>query len=370
MICPHCQASLLRKERTGSVCSKCQRRFALDPKLHGRGMHDTRVRRIAGKATDSGRRKVTLTQLWYLARSSNPSWSASPASGRPRWAGRLVATVLVVGLVVFAFFARDIPGGALMWWISLGLAFVVYKIAKGDSRLPARRASAFVVPALRDFRSMMRGPWVSVYKGLPPGIVDDEHHRETDQGTITGRPPRSSGPKPPVALLCPDRAVRVFLSVNDIPRRLNLTLAARPAELPGTGPVVVLHDAGAEGCELVADVRASRPGEVVVDAGLPVRAARTNRRGVRLHETPPWRVAGDPSDWPDWLRQLADVAPEDAEWLAQGWVGPVAAVPPAVLESAVERAVTRARDALDPARRAAVAVGFMSWPEPTAEDGN
>jgi predicted amidophosphoribosyltransferase len=29
MICPHCQASLLRKERKGTVCSACGRPFAL-----------------------------------------------------------------------------------------------------------------------------------------------------------------------------------------------------------------------------------------------------------------------------------------------------------------------------------------------------
>ncbi|KND23349.1 hypothetical protein [Streptomyces acidiscabies] len=38
----------MRKERTNSVCGKCGRAFALDPKVH-----DLRIRRIAERATDT-----------------------------------------------------------------------------------------------------------------------------------------------------------------------------------------------------------------------------------------------------------------------------------------------------------------------------
>lgn len=55
MICPHCSASLLRKERSGSRCSKCRRDFALDPKSNPLGLHDLRVRKLANALSDPGR---------------------------------------------------------------------------------------------------------------------------------------------------------------------------------------------------------------------------------------------------------------------------------------------------------------------------
>ncbi|MGI5441836.1 hypothetical protein ACQEV4_32110 [Streptomyces shenzhenensis] len=369
MICPSCQASLLRKERAGSVCSSCGRAFALDPKVHGRGMHDTRIRRIAEHATDGGRRQITVTQLWYLARNANRTWTAAPASGRPPWIGRTVGVVLVAGLVALGFLIGEGHFSGLLWWAGAAVAALVYMVAKGRPHRPARRAGGYLSPSLRDFRSMICVRWVQAYGSLPPGIVDDEKYQEAGGDTRggagavrrTGGQPRAEA----VELLCPDRAVRVFLAANGFPRRLNLTLAARLDELSGTGPVMVLHDADVRGLHLVADTRASLPQRVVVDAGLPVRAVVGNSTAVKLHEEPP---AGVLREQPPWLARIAQAAPEEAAWLIEGWRSPVAAVPPALLASAVERAVQKARG--DRERQPAAAVGFMSWPEPAApKDG-
>ncbi|MDH6221386.1 hypothetical protein [Streptomyces pseudovenezuelae] len=378
MICPNCQASLLRKERTGNVCSRCGRPYAVDPKVYGPGMNDTRIRRIAEKVTDGGRRQVTVTQLWYLARTANSSWTAVPKSGRPRWVGRTVKWILGIGLVVLGVLIQDVPFAAFLWWGCVGVAALVYVVAKGEAYRPERRAGGYLSPALPDFRTMVCARWVQTYGKLPPGIVDDQNHRESRESTDGRR--KGGGPRREpesgtlvVELLCPDRAVRVFLSANGIPRRLSLTLAAGLSELSGTGPVVVLHDASARGLQLVADARAIEPRRVVVDAGLPVRSVVDNRKVVRLYEEPPAGVLGEPGQQPDWLRQLAWRAPQEAAWVAHGWVSPVAAVPPAVLETAVERAVREARASADRKRQQAAAVGFMSWPQPSkppVRDGN
>ncbi|MFC4499528.1 MULTISPECIES: hypothetical protein [Streptomyces] len=360
MICPNCQARLLRKERTGSVCAACGRPFALDPRADGRGMHDTRIRRVAEKITDGGRRQVTVTQFWYLARTGNPSWPAAPETGRPGWAGFWAGAVLAAGLVGLGLAVRGVPHGGLLWCAGAVVAAIVYLVAKGEPSRPARRARAYVVPSLRDFRTKLCVRWVETYGSLPPGIVDDEQSPDPRAGGDPGRQPET------VELLCPDRAVRVFLSANGFPRRLNLTLAAETEELSGTAPVVVLHDAGVRGLQLVADVRASRPGRAVVDAGLPVSMVLGNRRAVTLHEDPPARTL---REQPDWLRRTAQLAPKEAEWLTQGWSSPVAAVPPALLEPAVERAVQEARAAAGRQRRQAAAVGFMSWPAASPATG-
>ncbi|MET8228993.1 hypothetical protein ACWERY_29005 [Streptomyces sp. NPDC004082] len=361
MICPHCQTSLPRKERTNSVCAHCERAFALDPKVHGRGMHDTRIARIARTHTDEGRRTITLTQLWYLARAENRTWDAAERSGRPPWVGRTVAVVLVAGLAVLAVRMPDTAHAGLLWWGSAGAAVVVYLLAKGRPYRPARRAGARMEPDAHVFRSMMLGRWVSVHGGLPPGVVDDE-----TAGDAACLPRDRARQERTVALLCPDRVVRAFLSANDFPHRQGLTLAARLADVPPTGPVIVLHDASARGFQLLADVRASRPDVVVVDAGLPVKAVRGNRGAVVLHETPPERVRSGEAGW---LRRMERLAPEDAAWLRQGWLGPVAAVPPALLEASVARAVERARSAPEPAQLRAAELGFLSWPQSTELEG-
>ncbi|MBQ1091919.1 hypothetical protein [Streptomyces sp. B93] len=328
-------------------------------------MNDTRIRRVVARATDGGRLQVTVTQLWYLARTGNPTWEASAASGRAPWVGRTVGAVLVAWLVVFAVLLRGVRHGSYLWWAVAGLAGLLYLVAKGRPRRAAHPAGGYVVPPLSSFRTMICQRWVQVYGGLPPGVVDEESYGDTRDG--------AGGAS--VALLCPDRAVRVFLAANGIPRRLDVALAAGPTELSGEKPVVVLHDASARGFELVAGLRADRRGPVV-DAGLPVRAVRGNRKAVRLHEVPPAHLAPalpDAPERPEWLDRMAAGAPEDAEWLLRGWVGPVTAVPPVLLESAVVDAVERARRAADPERQEAAAVGFMSWPtsaRPTAEGGN
>ena len=112
MICPRCQAALLRTERSGSVCSRCRRPFALDPKVHGRGMHDTRILHAVEKLTDKGRRQITVSQLRYLARSANPHWEATPESGRRPWIGRTVGAVLLAWLVALAVALRGVPSPA------------------------------------------------------------------------------------------------------------------------------------------------------------------------------------------------------------------------------------------------------------------
>ncbi|MFB7290941.1 hypothetical protein [Actinacidiphila glaucinigra] len=363
MICPNCRASLLRKERPDSVCGKCGRPYALDPKVHGRGMHDTRIRRVVEKATDGGRRNVTVTQLWYLARTGNPVREAGPDNSISPRTAHSIGAGLLAGLVLLGFLVHGRSFAVLLLSVGTAVSALVYGAALSARDMPGTRAHGFVLPSKQSFRSMICTRWVQVYGHLPPGIVDD--------GAGRGARPYTGQPRPgAVEVLCPDPAVRVFLAANDLPARLDLTLAAGLGELCGTGPVVVLHDAGLRGLQLVADARAQLPRRVVVDAGLPLRVVVGNAKAVRLHEDPPENVVEEP---PQWLRELAPAAPDHADWLVEGWFSPLAAVPPAVLESAVVRAVREARGAADREQREAVAAGFLSWPqspEPAVEGGN
>ncbi|WEV29513.1 hypothetical protein OYE22_33190 [Streptomyces sp. 71268] len=352
MTCPHCQARLLRKERAGSTCSRCQRAFALDPKVYGRGMNDLHVRRRARQATQDGRLKVTLTQFWYLTHTDNRYAEARPPSGKPRrYVWVLVTPVVVV--IIAGTIALPVHSGLKWWLAAISCLFVCGMASKAqDSYTPARPAWASIEPSYASFRAMMCGRWTQVYGALPAGIVDDELYVAPARPAIVPR----------VALLCSDRAVVAFLSVNGLPRRLEVAVAPTVDELPAGVPVVVLHDASARGALLVLEARAALPGRVVVDAGLSVRTARDRRLVRRLGE--PSGVSSE------YLRAAVGLPLALADWLADGWWYPVAAVPPArlvtVVERAVEQAVEQGRIADDPRHRRAATTGFMTWP---AADG-
>ncbi|MFJ2055956.1 hypothetical protein ACIOMM_08440 [Streptomyces sp. NPDC087908] len=354
MICPHCAEQLTARQRTGQQCALCRHRFALEPRVHGRGMHDLRIRRIAERATDGGRLKVTVTQLWYLCRTSSYVWDAQPARGiraGVRWAVALglALPALAVGLRVQG------------WAAALGVTVTVIAVVVASSlrHRPASAARWSVSPTESVFRQLMTGPWQRTYGELPPGVVDD--------GPRATEPRASAIERPRAVLLCTDHAVAVFLRANDVPKRLRVRLVESPpqiahlADVPAGLPVVVLHDASALGALLAPLLRLARPGTVVVDAGLPVTAVRTRRGAVH-------RVSDTSVDAAD-LRSVAGLSEADAVWLAGGRWSPLAAVPPRRLEWAVTAAVARALAARPAELRSTD--GFLTWPAeaPAGTDG-
>ncbi|APE19696.1 hypothetical protein SVEN_0194 [Streptomyces venezuelae ATCC 10712] len=353
MICPHCFADVSAKERTGQVCSRCTKRFALDPRIHGRGMNDRRIKRIAEKATEGGRLRMTVTQLWYLSRTSSGTSPARPARGiRPgvRW---LVAAPLAVLLLVAGNFVPGVPGA-----VTVTAAVAVVVTASLMRFRPATRASSYITPSESQFRQMMAGPWAVAYGKPLPRVVDDGPHAPH---------PRTPPPaRPRVVILCTDHAAAVFLRRNAIPARLDaLLVEAAPgaapealADAPAGLPVVTLHDADALGALLAPLLRQAHPDRVVVDAGLPVTAVRTRRGAVHRVSSAATPSAAD-------LRSLAGLSGADAAWLAQGYWSPLAAVPPRRLEAAVTAAVRRALAA----RPARSTDGFLTWPAEVPSPG-
>ncbi|MEU3985812.1 hypothetical protein AB0F77_38095 [Streptomyces sp. NPDC026672] len=340
MICPHCEQSLLRKERPGNVCGKCGRRYALDPKTNPLRLSDLRVRRVVGALTQDGQVPCTTGQLWYaLSRRSLRDTRVEMGC-----AGTLAVIGFIVGLVGLGSgtVAIAVVGGLLL----LGaLGFVVAEargVGRGRPRLP--RA---------DFGTGPMAEWRSVYGSLPSGVLDDSRYPEPAAPDPAVRP---DGP----VLLCPDRSVAVFLDAAGLPARHGVTLApdvAAVSAAPGRGPVLVLHDADAQGLSLARHVRAAQPGRPVVDIGLPLSAVHGLARAVPVRgEAPGENVIKA-------LEKNGELSPDQLKWLAAGWGFPLVGVPPARLLAVVSRAVERAGTADDPQRRRAASVGFLTWPE-------
>ncbi|GAB7102464.1 hypothetical protein JCM4814A_07780 [Streptomyces phaeofaciens JCM 4814] len=335
MICPHCQMSLLRKERPGNVCGKCGRRYALDPKTNPLSLNDLRVRRITLKLTDGGRVPCTTGQLWYaLSRRSLRDTRVEM--------GCAVALIIIGIVAVLVGLGSDVTLFAVVGGLSLlaALGFVVAQVRGVGRGRPRLTREAFRTGPLAE--------WKSVYGSLPPGVIDDSH--PPSQGT-----PGTRGDG--LVLLCPDRSVAVFLDAAGLTTRHGLTLAAAPGALPGRGPVLVLHDADAEGLLLAHRVRTAQPGRPVVDIGLPLGAVHGLERAV------PVRGGAPDAGIVQLLRQSGEFTPAQLKWLGGGWGFPLVGVPPAKLLAVVSRAVEKAGAAADPERRRAASLGFLTWPE-------
>ncbi|MGW0857179.1 hypothetical protein [Streptomyces sp. NPDC002690] len=350
---------------------RCGKRYALDPLTDGAGMHDLRIRRRVERATGNGVLKITLTQLWYASRSSNPSAEASPSRGIRAWVRWAVALPLSAALVVVAVAAH---GG--LRTVAVSFVPVVLVLAAVLRHRPARPAFALVRPSETAFRALMLGAWTSTYGGLPRGVVDDQ--RAAGASARRRGVKERSGP-PEVLIVCTDPVVSRFLRENGLPSRSHTLLVAKAAERGGpvSGPahvrevlellagqrsdlpVVVLHDADAGGALLAPALRAAHPGRTIVDAGLRPGTVFRNRRAVRRFS------AGTGCD-AELLRTVARLPGPEAEALAEGWWWPIAAVPPPVLADAVTKAVEHAvrAPAPSPGRPGSpLSQGFLTWPD-------
>ncbi|MEV7782872.1 hypothetical protein [Kitasatospora sp. NPDC088351] len=364
MICPHCDRNLLQRQRSRHRCSYCNKDFALDPKEEGPGLHDVRIRRVADRLTDGGRLFCTVEQLGYaIERRGRPEQEHRGSKGGAGCLGVLGVGALVAAL---ALNGALIAPAALVGVGLLGLA--LRQVVLSDVPAPPRP----ITPRWRPggFAATVVLRWKTVYGVLPAGLVEDNAVRPGPQVA-----------DPAFALLCPDRTVTTFLHANDYPRRHRALLVADPRAIPDGLPVVVLHDASPQGCLLVAGVRAARPGRRVLDAGIPVRAVLAAESRF-LHLRDPDRSAelqAGPA------AQVPGLTPAELAWFAEGWWSPLVAVPPKRLMSLAVRAAERVleppvpvalvkRPAVperpeEPAetRRRALAVGFLTWPEPHQE---
>ena len=364
--CPHCSASLKRKERPNLTCDQCKKEFAFDPKEHSLRLNDLRFRRTAERLGADGT-KFTAAQLRLaLTRKAPP-----PASRRPT-----VGLLLAVGAFIYAAASASSKQGAgggkvIGALVALaGLAIAVAELFRSPEEVTDQ-----------DFRFGTLDRWRAVYGELPAGLVDEaalaglaeeEKPRENLAGVV----------------VCPEREVLHSLLANGVPKRLRLGLlgTAPPADAWEKDllealrrdpklPVFLLHDASAEGVMLARDLPQTlglSAEHRIYDLGLNAKKSIVKQRFTVTHalslevstrldrEAPGADVAGSRPI----RRGRAQVSPEEMAWLKAGNCSPVLAVPPASLvkrlEFALNKMMPRARSV--PAKEDSAAVGFMSEP--------
>jgi hypothetical protein len=342
MICPHCSQNLLRRERGGRRCSKCHQPFALDPKISPLGLHDIRLRKLAERLGGGRGLRYTPVQLWYAA-------GRTRLERRTRFGGvRVVVTLAVIGFAIAAGVRHVLPAAAAVGLALAALVLVHFAFRAVRALFPGPVRIRIPVQ-YEAFRKTVCEQWVSVYGEPPPGSVDER----------TPLPPPI--PQPRYALLCPDRSVLTCLAANNVPHDRAMVLTDRIEQLPQQVPVIVLHDASLPGL-LFADhaLTALRPR--AVSAGLAPRRVMAQKvpakkSAVRL---------GDGAPSPDDLDRLRRewLSQAEIDWLTKGWWSPIAAITPAGLLAMVDRTVERIEDKVDPERRRARAIGFLTWPTP------
>ncbi|UGT61879.1 hypothetical protein [Nocardia asteroides] len=333
MICPHCQTSLLYRQRPKRICSSCGRPFALEPKESPFRLHDLRVQRLADKLSDGRGLLYTGPQLYFAA-----GRKTLPSTGRTYTLAAIGYTVLlaIIGTVLLA--SGVLPVGPGLAGVAAVIVAVNLLLLLIRPQL-LRRSTIRMDRPYPDFGTQVLRPWRRIYGAPPPRLVPDNL-------------PLPAVPQPRIALLCPDRSTLACLAANGAATTWGMALCARLEQVPPNGPVLVLHDASVAGIGWARQVREAL-GPRAALLGLSPASVRTAPWAVRVKEHPMESAELPPA-----------IGAEDRQWLLDGWWSPVAALPPARLLRLVQRGVDRAEEAADPDRRRAGQVGFLTWPAP------
>jgi len=336
MRCPHCARDVKGRQRSGRRCALCRRTFVFDPRENPLRLHDVRVQRLAARLSGNGRYWFSVEQLYYAAARR---YLGADARAERRWTAPVPVATISVALYVTAF-AVPLPGLYLPATLFGGIA------AFGGLLLAvATRVARPVRPrmSLREFSTTLTNGWPPAHGAALSGLAAEVPYRPL--------------PGPALAVLTPDRGVFVCLQANRVPERLRVALAGEPAQVPPDVPVVLLHDVSLQGYAWAEWARTALPGRTVTDLTPSPRAVRAAAGAVRLREAPPGSGAAAAGE---------RLAPADLDWLRQGWWSPIAALRPAPLIARVEAAATRRTD---PDRRAAAAVGYLTWPQERRQAG-
>lgn len=369
MKCPFCRHDMKRRERSGT-CTKCHKKYALDPKTNEWALHDARLVKIVDKLSDGGKLLVSDDHLrFFLARKTTPE------SGGGGCVLYVVTLISAVALSPALMSDGHTLAAILLPLFFLGLALALTFLRKPR---PFPRNKLKTTPDLRATLLV----YSSVYGALPPGLVLAD--------AIARRPERClpSGPLHAV-VVSPSATVIDALRINGVAERhgVGLLCTTRRDDADADEilrrlrdrkalPILLFHDASPEGLLLAEDLPTQlslRPEQRILDMGLFPRRSIAKKRlclGVPVHEPSlaRLRARGEPQSATTraFRRKRAALADAELAWLAQGRTTPIESLMPRDLIQRVTAACTRLAPKKSDARAIVRDFGFMTQPPPPA----
>lgn len=343
MQCPKCFADIKYKERSNNQCSKCNARFAFEPKTHPLKLTDTYFSKVVEKLDNNGKLFFTPQQLQFAV-----------SRKKMKSAGWFIVLIIfaivstIIGCVVlFNIIAQvlsDFKQEALviiclmlgismiLFWI--GLIFAVKKFYKPVVSLPQSPV---------EFENRVLADWRGVYGKLPPKLVMNFPMQEIFHD-LKG------------ILLCENRDAAMCLAANQVDKNLGLAIvfqAQKAVELiqkHGKLPIYVLHDASIDGVYFSEKAKQQIGNQTpIIDIGLrPQNLLKSN--------FPKMRENGLNAN------HLSSLTAEEKDWLNKGYYVPLYVLRPEKLIQYVQKHIQKKDQLIEQtADKRAKSVGFMTW---------
>ena len=339
MKCIHCGTDARLRERKDGRCPKCRHPFAFEPQTDPHRYTDEQFKKAIDRVSGDGKVRFTERHLWYEV---HRAWK----SFRVVREAYIVAAPALVGAFPGFALAYVFSAPALLWVAAGGAVAMVGAEVFGTWRKNRREPPPVGPPRtpFEDFRQPL-ARWVEVH-GSIPGLLPP---RREAAAAMPRKVPAD------VAAFSFDRAVVTdrwetaqTLVANRFHFEHNCAVLSRDGYPDGIADTVkemlrrnprltvfALHDATPDGCRLPLDLREPEwfpdPAVRIVDLGLRPNTVKR----LRL-----FTLTGPAMPRPPLPEGM--LAEEELAWLAQGNVGELAALRPALAMRAAYRGIVAA----------------------------
>lgn len=325
MQCPKCFADVKYKERSNNQCSKCNARFAFEPKTHPLQLTDKYFSKVVAKLSNSDKLFFTPQQLQFAVSRK-----------------KLKSNSLVISLIVFAFITTIIaifiyPLAAIavaFTWIIVIIATTIY-----------HKKNIYLPQTIFEFQSSVIETWRSVYKNYPSKLILDNALPTQFNADVRG------------ILVCDEIEMAMCLIVNQTDKNLNLAIVNNPNKIAellqkrGKLPIFVLHSASIEGYRFAEKIKQQFGTQTrISDIGLrPNMVMKSNIAALREKS--------------EQIGNIGSLTNEEIAWLNQGFYTPLFVFTPSRLIAFVtKRLGKRAKPiAAENPEAKAKSIGFMTW---------
>ncbi|MEM7030131.1 MAG: hypothetical protein AAF629_11240 [Chloroflexota bacterium] len=370
MICPHCKANILHRERTGRRCGRCKEKFALEPKSSPLRIHDMRIHRVTAKLSSEGAFVYTPRQLYYaLIRRDTDALKRFFKTSL----GCLFPAIFLSGFVacsgILDVFGSPLNAGIIMATLAICIWGILLLWQWSH---PSRRFKPPIT--LKKFDSHILKPWHQLYGQYPA-------HMLTNTKTTFNQVDQTLLDQLKAVVLCTDQELYQCLLANtqkldwgigvlpltqnpNPPQQALIETLRRQPKIP----LLLLHNADVTGALLIHRVRRGlklSAEHIVLDLGLhPHQVWEHNLLTLgasptraQLAELAKYVVKDAPDNRSDQLSTKAYT------WLKEGHYGPILGLTPRRIFKMIRKAIDRVPNREPSAEEQAQGIGFMTWPQ-------